>query len=48
MPAWKNDLLPVEQVIVSAYVASLRGKNLPSVGGRPAEGDKIAPWETPK
>jgi hypothetical protein len=44
MPAWKNELLPVEQVLVSAYVVSLRGKNLPSVGGRGKEGDIIAPW----
>lgn len=44
MPAWGNRLMPVEQVLVSAYVASLRGKNLPSVGNRPAEGEVIAPW----
>lgn len=48
MPAWKNDLLPVEQVLVSSYVASLRGKNLPSIGGRGKEGDQIAPWPEQK
>jgi len=44
MPSWANRLQPVEQVLVASYVASIRGKNLPSVGGRPAEGQKIAPW----
>lgn len=44
MPAWGERLLPVERVLVSAYVASLRGQNKPSVGGRPAEGSVIAPW----
>lgn len=48
MPAWDNRLQPVEQVLVSAYVASLRGKNLPSVGGRPPEGEKIAPFAAGK
>lgn len=46
MPAWNNRMLPVEQVLVSAYVASLRGKNLASVGNRPAEGEKIPAFET--
>lgn len=41
MPAWANRLTPNEVVQVSAFVASLRGKNLP---GRPAEGKTIAPW----
>jgi cytochrome c oxidase cbb3-type subunit 3 len=41
MPAWSNRLSPNEVVQVSAYVASLRGKNLP---GRPAEGKVIPPW----
>jgi cytochrome c oxidase cbb3-type subunit 3 len=45
MPAWKNRLQPVEQVLVSSYVASLRGKNLQSVGHRAAEGEQIAPWD---
>jgi cytochrome c oxidase cbb3-type subunit 3 len=47
MPAWGQRLLPVEQVLVSSYVASLRGKNLPSAAGRPAEGQTIAPWPEP-
>ncbi len=44
MPAWKTRLHPNEVVLVAAYVASLRGKNLP--GPRGAEGEKIAPWPT--
>ncbi|MCW5764808.1 MAG: c-type cytochrome [Phycisphaeraceae bacterium] len=40
MPAQRN-LSQNEVVLVSAYVASLRGRNLP---GRPAEGAVIAPW----
>jgi cytochrome c oxidase cbb3-type subunit 3 len=44
MPAWGNRLQPVEQVLVATYVASLRGKNLPSVGARPVEGEKIPSW----
>lgn len=49
MPAWQNRLHPNEVVLVSAYVASLRGKNLS--GPRGLEGEPIAPWpdapETP-
>lgn len=41
MPAWKLRLHPNELVLVSAYMASLRGKNLP---GRPPEGETIPPW----
>lgn len=41
MPAWSNRLTPNEVVQVSAYVASLRGKNLP---GKPAEGKVIPAW----
>jgi cytochrome c oxidase cbb3-type subunit 3 len=44
MPAWENRLQPVEITLASAYVASLRGKNLPSIGGRPAEGEVIPPF----
>ncbi len=44
MPAWKNQLHPNEIVLSAAYVATLRGKNLPSA--RPAEGDVIPPWPT--
>jgi cytochrome c oxidase cbb3-type subunit 3 len=43
MPAWRARLHPNEIVLVSAYVASLRGKNIP---GRPAEGQPIPPWPT--
>lgn len=44
MPSWSNRLQPVEISLVSGYVASLRGKNLPSMGGRPAEGEDIPPF----
>jgi cytochrome c oxidase cbb3-type subunit 3 len=42
MPAWKTRLHPNEVVLVAAYVASLRGKNLP--GPRGPEGSVIPPW----
>jgi cytochrome c oxidase cbb3-type subunit 3 len=42
MPAWGNRLSSNEVIQVSAFVASLRGKNLPSI--RPAEGKIIPPW----
>ncbi|QDU84113.1 Cbb3-type cytochrome c oxidase subunit CcoP2 [Planctomycetes bacterium Pla163] len=42
MPAWGNRLLDNEIVLVSAYVASLRGSNV--AGGKGAEGEVIAPW----
>lgn len=45
MPSWKTRLHPNEIVLVAAYVASLRGKNLP--GPRGQEGDKIPAWPTP-
>jgi cytochrome c oxidase cbb3-type subunit 3 len=41
MPAWKTRLHPNEVVLMAAYVAGLRGKNLK---GRPPEGEKIPPW----
>jgi cytochrome c oxidase cbb3-type subunit III len=41
MPAWSSKLLPNEVVLVSAYVASLRGQNLP---GRGPEGNVIPPF----
>ncbi|MHC4377574.1 MAG: c-type cytochrome, partial [Planctomycetota bacterium] len=41
MPAWGNRLMTNEIVLVSSYVASLRGQNLSST--RPAEGDVIEP-----
>ena len=45
MPAWKTRLHPNEIVLVAAYVASLRGQNLPSPRGH--EGERIPPWPTP-
>lgn len=42
MPKWSNRLHINEIVLVSAYVATLRGKNVE--GGRPPEGREIAPW----
>ena len=42
MPAWKNRLHPNETVMVSAYVAKLRGQNL--TGPRGTEGSAIPPW----
>ena len=42
MPAWGDKLHPNELVLVSAYVANLRGTNVE--GGKAAEGIKIAPW----
>jgi mono/diheme cytochrome c family protein len=41
MPAWGNRLQPKEVTLVAAYVASLRGTNVP---GRPPEGQAIPPW----
>ncbi|MEO1496663.1 MAG: cbb3-type cytochrome c oxidase N-terminal domain-containing protein [Planctomycetota bacterium] len=43
MPAWANRLHPNEVVLVSAYVASLRGQNLPGKYGGES-GKEIAPW----
>jgi cytochrome c oxidase cbb3-type subunit 3 len=45
MPKWANRLHPNEVVLVSAYVATLRGQDLSSA--RPAEGNRIAPWPEP-
>lgn len=42
MPAWKQQLHPNEIVLVSSYVASLRGEDL--VGPRGPEGEEIPPW----
>jgi cytochrome c oxidase cbb3-type subunit 3 len=42
MPKWSHRLHVNEVVMVSAYVANLRGTN--AEGGRPEEGNKIAPW----
>lgn len=43
MPAWKNRLNEKEIIIVSAYMASLRGRN---VAGRAPEGNVIPAWGT--
>jgi cytochrome c oxidase cbb3-type subunit 3 len=50
MPAWKNrgalSLNPKQITLVAAYVASLRGQNLPGPG---VAGDReIPPWPKPK
>ncbi|MEO1526763.1 MAG: cbb3-type cytochrome c oxidase N-terminal domain-containing protein [Planctomycetota bacterium] len=42
MPAWSNRLHPNEIVMVSAYVATLRGQNVE--GGKASEGKQIPPW----
>jgi cytochrome c oxidase cbb3-type subunit 3 len=42
MPAWKNRLHTNEVVMVSAYVAKMRGQNLP--GPRGTEGPAIPAW----
>lgn len=44
MPAWGKRLHPNEVVLLSSYVASLRGKNLP---GKGVEGEIIPPWPRP-
>lgn len=43
MPAWRQRLHPNEVVLVSAYVATLRGSK-PTLAARDPEGDKIDPW----
>ncbi|QDT09552.1 cbb3-type cytochrome c oxidase N-terminal domain-containing protein [Planctomycetes bacterium K23_9] len=45
MPKWSHRLHVNEVVMVSAFVASLRGTN--AEGGRPPEGNKIAAWPEP-
>ena len=45
MPAWANRLHPNEVVLVSAYVASIRGTFVE--GGKAEEGKEIAPWPEP-
>ena len=42
MPAFGQRMHPNDVVLVAAYVASLRGQNLP--GPRGAEGEVIPPW----
>ena len=43
MPAWSNRILPNEVVLVSAYVASLRGTT-PAGAAKGPDGNQIAPW----
>ena len=45
MPAWEEKLQANDVVMVSAYVASLRGTN--ASGGKAAEGFDIEPWPDP-
>lgn len=45
MPKWSNRLHINEIVMVSAYVANMRGQNVE--GGRAPEGRSIAPWPEP-
>lgn len=42
MPAWANRLHPNEIVLVSAYLATLRGTNHPD--GKAPEGKLVPPW----
>lgn len=46
MPAWGNRIHLNEIVLVSAYVATLRGKKPPGEAKGP-EGNEIAPWPKP-
>ena len=46
MPAWSNRILPNEVVLVSAYVASLRGST-PAGAANGPYGNQIAPWPAP-
>ncbi|MEM8757672.1 MAG: cbb3-type cytochrome c oxidase N-terminal domain-containing protein [Planctomycetota bacterium] len=43
MPAWGNRFHPNEIVLLSSYVASLRGRDVP---GRAAEGEPMPAWPT--
>lgn len=45
MPAWLNRLGETERILVSAYVAHLRGSQ-PAGTGKAPEGREIAPWPT--
>lgn len=45
MPAWGKQLHPNDIVMVSAYLASIRGTNVS--GGKAAEGDVPPPWPEP-
>ncbi len=44
MPAWENRLHPNQVVLLSSYVARMRGTN---VTGRGPEGQEIEPWTQP-
>jgi len=44
MPAWRNNFSENERVLLSAYIASLRGTR-PATPRQP-EGEVIAPWPT--
>ena len=46
MPAWGNRLHPNEVVLVAAYVASLRGTDVP--GGKAPQGEKAPDWDSPE
>ena len=46
MPAWANRIHPNEVVLVSAYVATLRGTK-PSGEAKGPDGNQIAPWPAP-
>ncbi len=43
MPAWGNRFHPNDVVLLSSYVANMRGQNLP---GLPPDGEVPAPWPT--
>jgi cytochrome c oxidase cbb3-type subunit III len=45
MPAWADRLHPNEIVLVSAYIANLRGTN--ADGGKSPDGGEIAAWPAP-
>jgi len=46
MPAWSERMHKNEIVLVSAYIASLRGTE-PASGAKGPEGSEIAPWPEP-
>ena len=44
MPSWRGKLQPNEIVLMAAYVASLRGKNLAGKAIEPDKDKLIPPW----
>ena len=44
MPSWKTRLHPNEVVLMAAYVAGLRGKNLSGKAVEPGKDKLIDPW----